>query len=338
MKQISILKVAITIAALAYSFCACNEHKKAIIIAEIDGQAISENELNTLIKQELFDELTRIYEIKKKALEQLINVKLIQAIANEKQMSYQQFIDYYTENKMKNCGIDSLLKQYKISTILQLRDTNMYTVPTHSPTAEFPRYYQLKGAIMSELLDSLKKGKDIKQYLYPPKSPSIDLSKLHTYYRGNQKSDVTFITISDFDCESCIHSHRLYDSIYNKYKDRVKFGYIHYSAMPTLGQIASDAADNQGKFWSFHDSLYVHKGYIDSSAIFNIAKSIGLNIDQFKKDIKRQDRKSKIESTINQLVLNGVYATPTIMINGRLIVDSNSKKEICHLIDEELAK
>ena len=129
----------------------------------------------------------------------------------------------------------------------------------------------------------------------------------------------------------------LYDSIYHIYKDKVRFGYIHYSAIPTLGEIASDAAHEQGHFWEFHDSLYTYKGYIDSSAVYNIAKKI-LNMETFRKDIESIERKNKIEKTINQLTLAGVYATPTVIINGRLIINSDSPKEICHLIDDELNK
>lgn len=338
MKSVKVLKAAISIALLVCFICACSKHKKPEIVAEIDGQPIYANELNTIIKQELFDELNRIYELKRKALDQLIDVKLIQEESEKKNMAYQQYIDYYTDAKIKKCGIDSLLKRYKMASVLQLRSKEMYTVATSSSASELPRFYQLKGAIMNELLDSLKKSKGIKLYVYPPKSPSIDLNKFHTYYRGNLQSKVTFITISDFDCESCINAHSLYDSIYHEYKDKVKFGYIHYSAIPTLGQIASDAANSQGKFWTFHDSLYVHKGYIDSLAVYNIAKGLGLNLNQFGKDMEQPDRKSKIESTINQLVQAGVYATPTIIINERLIVNSYSKEEICHLIDEELSK
>lgn len=278
MKCVKVLKAAISVALLVCFICACSKHKKPEIVAEIDGQPIYANELNTLIKQELFDELNRIYELKKDALAQLINVKLIQREADKKSMDYQQYIDYYTDAKIKGCGVDSLLKHYKMSSVLQLRNKEMYTVATNSSASEIPQFYQLKGAIMNELLDSLKKSKGIKLYVYPPQSPSIDLNKFHTYYRGNLQSKVTFITISDFDCESCIHAHSLYDSIYHEYKDKVKFGYIHYSAIPTLGQIASDAADSQGKFWTFHDSLYAHKGYIDSLAVYNMAKGMGLNL------------------------------------------------------------
>ena len=65
---------------------------------------------------------------------------------------------------------------------------------------------------------------------------------------------------------------------------------------------------------------------------------MSMDINKFQNDIANDDGKKAIENTINQLVLLGVYATPTLIINRRLIVDSNSKEEICHLIDEELSK
>ena len=85
-------------------------HAEKEVIAELDGEVIYANEINTIIKQELYDELCRIHEVKRKALEQLINVKLLQKEANKKQMTYQEFIDDYTDAKIKQLGIDSLLK------------------------------------------------------------------------------------------------------------------------------------------------------------------------------------------------------------------------------------
>ena len=324
-------------------YASCNSHQSSKgtekdIIAEFDGEAIYASEINTIIKQELYDELCRIHNIKKEALEQLINVKLLQKEANKKQLTYQQYIDEYTDAKIKKTGTDSLLKRYNINSITEFRGKSAYSVPIGSPTGKVTRLFHLKGAIVNELLDSLKRNKKILQYLYPPKSPSIDLNSLHTYYRGNLQSKVSMIIISDFDCDACINAHSLYDSIHQEYKDKVKFGYIHYSTMPTFAQIASDAANKQNKFWEFHDSLYTHKGYIDSIAAFNIAQNMSMDINKFQNDITNNEGKKSIEKTINQLVLLGIYATPTIIINGRLIVNSNSKEEICHLIEEELLK
>ncbi|MDY7255159.1 thioredoxin domain-containing protein [Bacteroides sp. A1-P5] len=326
---------------LFYASCNSQQNSKYTekdIVAEFDGETIYANEINTIIKQELYDELCRIHEIKKKALEQLINVKLLQKEADKKQMTYQEYIDDYANTQIKKFGIDSLLKQYRLESITEFRGKSIYSVAVNSPTGKVTRDFHLKGAIVDELLDSLKRDKKIVQYLYPPKSPSINLNNLHAYYRGDLQSEVSVTIISDFDCESCIKAHPLYNSIYEDYKEKVKFGYIHYSTMPTFAEIASDAANKQNRFWEFQDSLYAYKGYIDSTAVFKIAHNMSIDINKFQKDIASNDGKKAIENTINQLVLLGVYATPTLIINGRLIVDSNSKEEICHLIDEELSK
>lgn len=60
-----------------------SSHNDREIIAELGEEVLYTDELNTIIKQELFDELNKIYEIKKKAVEQLINVKLLQKEADK---------------------------------------------------------------------------------------------------------------------------------------------------------------------------------------------------------------------------------------------------------------
>lgn len=315
-----------------------NKSNEKEIIARVGEDILYSNELNTIIKQELYDELNKIYEIKKKALEQLINIKLLQKEANKQGLSYQEYTKNYTDSLIKRYGLDSLCIRYNIQSTIEFRDIDMYNISVKSNSGKYSRIHQLKGVIIDKLLDSLKQNKRIVQYLYPPKSPFIDLTNLHTYYRGNLQSKVSVIIISDFDCGTCINSHGIYESLYQKYKEKVKFGYIHYSAAPTLAQIASEAANSQNKFWEFHDSLYSHKGYIDSTTVYNIAQSLSMDINQFKKDIESENGHQLIEKTINQLVLIGVYATPTIIVNGRLIINSDSTDEIKHLIDLELSK
>ena len=93
----------------------CNSRKKSShndreIIAELGEEVLYTDELNTIIKQELFDELNKIYEIKKKAVEQLINVKLLQKEADKKQLSYmeetvQALIDMVKQGKTLYIGI-----------------------------------------------------------------------------------------------------------------------------------------------------------------------------------------------------------------------------------------
>lgn len=78
--RLTLYYISATLIVLFYA--SCNSHRSSKytekdIIAEFDGEVIYASEINTIIKQELYDELCRIHEIKKKALEQLINMNVL---------------------------------------------------------------------------------------------------------------------------------------------------------------------------------------------------------------------------------------------------------------------
>ena len=96
--RLTLYYISATLIVLFYA--SCNSHRSSKytekdIIAEFDGEVIYASEINTIIKQELYDELCRIHNIKKEALEQLINVKLLQKEANKKQLTYQTQESFY---------------------------------------------------------------------------------------------------------------------------------------------------------------------------------------------------------------------------------------------------
>lgn len=318
----------------------CNrDRKKEALVAMINDEAVYAEELNILMQQELFDELNRIYEMKNETLRQLVNNKILLSEAKKADKSKDLYIKDYVASRTERIGMDSLCRYYNIPDEIQNFHSNqMYYISDSTFEGNMFKQETLKSYIVLDLIDSLRGVYHVESYLYPPKSPVFKLRDLQVYYRGDSLSKVSVAVISDFDCEKCIAAHSLYDSIYEEYKDRVKFGYINFSATPTLAQIACDAANEQDKFWLYHDSLYSYAGIIDSSVIYNIAKQLDLDLDQFRSDVELDARREKIEKNIHQLVLMGIYATPTVVVNGRLILNSNSKNEITHLIDEELKK
>lgn len=311
---------------------------KSEIIGEFNGESIYAVEVDKLIQQELFDQLNQIYAIKSKAFDAYIDLRLLQHEAKSRNLNADDYAEQYALHKMQRVGIDSLYEQYQLNQRVKFHGLNMSVVDKESLEENVKLKYNLKAFIIRDLLDSLKKSTDVKKYVYPPKSPNIDLSGQLVYVRGNKDSKVTFFTISDFDCNKCIESQPLFDSLYVKYKDRVKFGYINFSATPTLAQLACNAANEQGVFWSYHDSLYNQKCFIDSVIVYNIAKEMNLDIDQFKKDLLDPKAAEMINGTINELVEKGIFATPTVLINKRLIYNSASFDEISHLIEEELGE
>lgn len=333
------MRFSVFILLVVLSVISCSRTEKNYnkqIVGKINGENVYSSDIDKLMQQEIFDRLNQMYNIKSKAFDTYLDLKLLEIESKKYNLSTDEFVDRYVKNVINNVGIDSLYVRYKLDCLLNFHGLNMSVVEKGSQDENVKLMFNIKAGITRDLLDSLKKISTFEKYIFPPKSPNVDVQGLLVYYRGNLKSNVDFYLISDFDCNKCIEYHSLYDSIYESYKDRVKFGYINFSATPTLAQLACNAANEQGEFWSFHDSLYKQKSFIDSAVVFNIAQKVGLDIEKFNSDLLNPIAADSINTTINQLVQKGIFATPTVIINKRLIYNSASFSEISFLIEQEL--
>lgn len=319
-------------------FLSCSKSGKinSEVIARINGENINSSQVNKLIQQELYDELNRIYDIRNKALDSYIDLRILQQQAEKENLSPDEYANKYVTRKIETFGVDSLYNLYRLGERIIFHDLGISNAAKDTLGEKLTLKYNLRACIVQELIDSLRRDSNISKYLYPPKKPSIDLNDLLVFYRGKTDSKVTVYIISDFDCNKCIESHPMYDSLYVNYGNTVKFGYINFSTIPTLAQIACCAANEQGAFWEYHDSLYNQKHFIDSLSVYNIAKQINLNMDKFQSDIRNVAIADEVDKTIQKLIERGIFATPTVIVNKRLIYNSNSYDEISHLIDMEL--
>lgn len=197
------------------------------------------------------------------------------------------------------------------------------------------RYKRFK---FENYINSIAKYHKIEILLQPPKSPYLELHNAIIHFRGNLKSNVTLIEVSDFECEKCREYHPVIDSLYKKYKSKVRFGFTHYSNYVSLSAIFSECASKQNKFWIAYDSIFRSNKLLEKVEFYRLAKNIHLNLGQFDKDFQNKNIHDSIKSNIELITKAGIYGTPTIIVNGKLILDSSSKKEIEKLIESELKK
>ena len=100
---------------------------------------------------------------------------------------------------------------------------------------------------------------------------------------------------------------------------------------------AALAANIQGKFWEFHDALFKNYSAINDAKIQDIAKELGLDMEEFNKDMQSPAIKSLIERDIANGRQAGIRGTPTIFINGKT-AENRSLHGISQVIEEELTK
>ena len=109
----------------------------------------------------------------------------------------------------------------------------------------------------------------------------------------------------------------LFEQVLDKYPDAVKIVFKHYpltfheQAMPAA--LASMAAAEQGKFWEYHDQLFINQNSLGSAKYVEIAQNLGLDIKKFSLDMMRPSLRQKIEGDITEAKRLGVTGTPTIL-------------------------
>ena len=99
--------------------------------------------------------------------------------------------------------------------------------------------------------------------------------------------------------------------------------------------LAAMAAAKQGKFWEMHDALFANQSQLSEAKIDELAKQIGLDFTQFKKDENDPRIRQLINRDMVEAQRNGVHGTPTIFINGRLL-RNRSLAGAQGMIDKEL--
>ena len=89
----------------------------------------------------------------------------------------------------------------------------------------------------------------------------------------------------------------------------------HKLARPAA--MAALAAENQGRFWEYHDKVFANYRNITEKMLSDTARELGLNMAKFEKDRKDIRTNNIINRDLQEGNRIGVRGTPTIFINGK---------------------
>ena len=99
---------------------------------------------------------------------------------------------------------------------------------------------------------------------------------------------------------------------------------------------AAQCAGVQGKFWEYHDALFENQGRLAPEQLKEHAGALGLNASDFAACLDQGRFTSIVQQDLAQGMTEGVSATPTFFVNGRVIAGAQPFEAFKTLIDEEL--
>jgi len=138
---------------------------------------------------------------------------------------------------------------------------------------------------------------------------------------GNPQGDVTLVEFMDYNCGYCKRS--LADVM--KLVEADKNVRVVIKEFPILGPSsvtasrAALASAKQGKYKELHMALMSHKGALTDEAIFELAKSAGLDVDRLKADMNDAGVAARIEQNHQIASALGIDGTPAFVIDQQLI-------------------
>jgi protein-disulfide isomerase len=308
--------------------------KKSDPIATVDGQAITEDELAPLVQGQLRPLRDQEYQIKKKALDNLISQKVLEAEAKKRGLTADKLLEQEVDLKMPESTDAEINAVYAVQ-----KDQINRSLEEVKPQLQ----QNLKRAKIQiarqEYSARLREQTKIVVLLSPPRvQVSFDPKRV----KGNPKARVMIVEFSDFQCPYCGQVEATLKNVLAKHEGTVALAFrdMPITQIHPFAQGAAEAArcaGEQGKFWEYHDLLFADQGALDRSGLIAKAAKLQLDPQQFETCISTEKYKPQVQQDNQEGMRAGVSGTPGFFINGVFINGAQQEATFEKIIAEQLA-
>ena len=157
--------------------------------------------------------------------------------------------------------------------------------------------------------------------------------------KGGSTAAVTLEEFSDFQCPACLAAQPVVQDVIKTFGDRLRLEFKHYPLVTIHTQafraaLAAECANDQGKFWEYHDLLFANQPSFSPDELSGYASQLNLKADSFVACLESRAKTSVVRADVAEGDKRGVNATPTFFLNGEKVQDWSQLRE---LIQSKLA-
>jgi protein-disulfide isomerase len=144
-----------------------------------------------------------------------------------------------------------------------------------------------------------------------------------TMTRGPAAAPVTILEWSDFQCPFCQQAQDTMARLLGEFPDSVRLVFkdfplrSHEGALPAA--LAARCAGAQGRFWEYHDLLFVAQPAFSREELLGYARRLGLDVPRFTECLDAARFRDAVAADQREGRAAGVRATPTFFVNGEKI-------------------
>lgn len=307
--------------------------KPRTVVARIGGVDIFEEELTSLIRPQLTQIQNQEYEIKRQAIERIVQDKLLELRAREKGTTKEALLSQEVHSKVLEPTENEIIAFY-----LAQKDRLKRTLDEVRPQLKTALKAAKTEEARQQFVSSLRANYKLSVLLPRPRVEiGFDISRV----RGNPSAPITIVEFSDFQCPYCQKTQGILKELLAKYSGQVKLAFrdfpldqLHPAAQ--MGAAAARCAGEQGKYWEYHDMLFEQPAKINPRGLVEMARTLKLDDKLFAGCLQSNRFKGAIEQDIRDGMNAGVSGTPTFFINGIPVTGLQLASTFEKVIEEEL--
>ena len=142
---------------------------------------------------------------------------------------------------------------------------------------------------------------------------------------GSTSAPITIVEFGDYQCEACYHwFHNTRDTLIDNYIETGKAKLV-FVDLPFLGRDSITAAqatycaDDQEKYWKYHETLYefqeaIDNGWASKDRLVSFAFNLDMNLDEFNDCMDSSKYAKRVKANYDESQRFGAEATPTFLI------------------------
>jgi protein-disulfide isomerase len=300
------------------------ESDPAGVVAKVSGSNLTLGDLQKREGGKLLQAEYQYYLSERKALEELIDNKLLADEAARRNIPLDQLMDTEVYKNVKDPTEDQLEVYY------EGLDTQEPYAAVRSDVLQHLRELRRTRA-RAAFVENLRKQANINVLLMPP---AVDLNIAKAYTKGSQDAPVVFVEFADYECPYCQKVNPQIQQLKKEYGDKLAIVYkdfplpMHHSSEKAAE--AARCAGEQGKFWEYHDVLFYSK-QMDVDALKEHARVLKLNGEAFDTCLDSGSEAKAVKQDLEEGKDLGLTGTPSFFVNGHFfsgVVDYGTLKDM----------
>jgi len=304
------------------------------VVATVAGDNITAAQVDESVKSQLAQMEKQKFQIRKQGLEKMINDKLVKAEAQKKGVSPEQFIKSEVDEKVSPPSDQQVEEFFNQNAARLPPGSKLETYKTQIVNYLTQTQKQQRA---QAFYDQLRKDNKVVMKMSEPRQKVEAKGPA----RGPENARVTVVEFSDFQCPFCSKAHDTVEQVMQTYPGKVRLVFrnfpLEFHKNAAKAAEAAMCANEQGKFWEYHDVLFKNQQTLEVAQLKDHAKEVGLDTTTFASCVDSGKYKKLVDEDMAAGQKVGVSGTPAFFINGVFLNGAQPFDEFKKVIDQELA-